>query len=171
MRKSLGMIICAVTMLGGSAYAQQVTKVAEHEKWGVYVNENPRYCYAASRPEETVNRRGGRVVSVTRGEILMYVTYRPDQEVKGQVTFTGGYPFDRNRSIKLDIDGAEHTMYPSGEWAWFEPGKDADMVAQLKKGGKATVVGTSTRGTETTDKFSLIGFTAAVEDAAKRCGQ
>lgn len=171
MRKILGMIICATSILGSTAYAQQVTKVAEHEKWGVYVNDNPKYCYAASRPEETVNRRGGRVVSVRRGEILMYVTYRPDQNVKGQVTFTGGYPFDRDRTIKLDIDGTAHNMYPQGEWAWLEPGKDAEMIANLKKGGKATIVANSTRGTETTDKFSLIGFTAAVEDAAQRCGQ
>lgn len=171
MRKILGMIICATTVLGSSAFAQQVSKVAEHGKWGVYVNESPKYCYAASRPEETVNRRNGRVVSVRRGEILMYVTYRPDQKVEGQVTFTGGYPFDRNRTIKLDIDGADHSMYPQGEWAWLEPGKDKEMVANLKKGGKATIVAYSSRGTETSDKFSLIGFTAAVEEAAKRCGQ
>jgi hypothetical protein len=40
----------------------------------------------------------------------------------------------------------------------------------MKRGADATLVGKSSRGTQTKDTFSLLGFTAAVEDAEKRCG-
>jgi hypothetical protein len=40
----------------------------------------------------------------------------------------------------------------------------------MKRGENAIVTGISSRGTTTEDKFSLLGFTAAVEDAEKRCG-
>jgi hypothetical protein len=43
------------------------------------------------------------------------------------------------------------------------------MVTAMKRGANAMVTGVSGRGTVTKDKFSLLGFTAAVEDAEKRC--
>jgi hypothetical protein len=39
----------------------------------------------------------------------------------------------------------------------------------MKKGAKAILTANSSRGTKTQDTFSLLGFTAAVEDAEKRC--
>ena len=39
----------------------------------------------------------------------------------------------------------------------------------MKGGANAVLVGNSSRGTRTEDTFSLMGFTAAVEDAGKRC--
>jgi hypothetical protein len=42
-------------------------------------------------------------------------------------------------------------------------------VAAFRRGSEATVVGRSARGTETSDTFSLLGFTAALEDAEARC--
>ena len=47
---------------------------------------------------------------------------------------------------------------------------DAKMVTAMKRGAGAIITGVSGRGTVTKDTFSLLGFTAAVEDAEKRCG-
>jgi len=44
------------------------------------------------------------------------------------------------------------------------------MVTAMKRGASAIITGVSGRGTVTKDTFSLLGFTAAVEDAEKRCG-
>ena len=46
---------------------------------------------------------------------------------------------------------------------------DKKMIQAMKRGAKATLTGRSSRGTKTEDTFSLKGFTAAVEDASKRC--
>jgi hypothetical protein len=40
----------------------------------------------------------------------------------------------------------------------------------MKRGAEAVVTGVSGRGTTTIDTFSLLGFTAAIEDAETRCG-
>jgi len=40
----------------------------------------------------------------------------------------------------------------------------------MKRGATAVVTGISKRGTITKDTFSLLGFTAALEDVEKRCG-
>ena len=43
------------------------------------------------------------------------------------------------------------------------------LMAVLKKGTNAVLTARSGKGTQTQDTFSLRGFTAATEDAAKRC--
>ena len=40
----------------------------------------------------------------------------------------------------------------------------------MKRGAEAVLTARSARGTQTKDTFSLLGFTAAIEDADKRCG-
>ena len=49
------------------------------------------------------------------------------------------------------------------------PADDSRVVAALRGGANAKLTGTSSRGTTTEDTFSLMGFTAAVEDAEGRC--
>jgi len=39
----------------------------------------------------------------------------------------------------------------------------------MKRGVDAVLTARSTRGTQTKDTFSLLGYTAAVEEAEKRC--
>ena len=43
------------------------------------------------------------------------------------------------------------------------------MIRAMKRGSKMTVVGTSSRGTKTTDTYSLSGFTKAKGVIDKNC--
>ena len=105
-----------------------------------------------------------------RGQILLFVFHRPGNDVKGQVAFTGGYPFAKDRPITLNIDGDDFDLSVDGEWAWPpSPSDDAKIVAAMKRGARAVITAQSERGTVTKDTFSLKGFTAAVTDSEKRC--
>jgi len=107
---------------------------------------------------------------VRRGEILLMVFYRPGASVRGQVAFTGGYPFASGSTATMDVSGTKFQLFTEGEWAWpATPEDDAKIVAAMKRGADATLTARSGRGTRTADKFSLLGFTAAEEEAGKRC--
>jgi hypothetical protein len=68
------------------------------------------------------------------------------------------------------VDGQPYQMFTDGEWAWpGSPEDDAKLLAALKAGTAATLTARSGKGTQTVDTFSLRGFTAAMEDAEKRC--
>lgn len=152
--------------------AQEVSdnRVAAKTDWSVFVEENPKECWGVSVPTETVNTRDGRVVAANRGQILLMVFYRPGSDADGQVAFTGGYPFRSGSQVTVQISGNDFTLFTDGEWAWpASPADDAKIVSAMKRGADAVVTGVSTRGTTTKDTFSLLGFTAAVEDAEKRC--
>ncbi len=170
-------VIGAVAMLGAfvatnGAFAQGASEnqVAAKTDWSVFVEDDPKECWAVSAPKETVNTKGGRVVSVRRSDILLMAFFRPGAGVSGQLTFTGGYPFRKDGSVNLNIDGTEFELYPEGEWAWAaSPGEDANILASMKRGSSAVLTAMSARGTVTKDTFSLLGFTAALDEAEARC--
>ena len=71
----------------------------------------------------------------------------------------------------MDISGSKFELFTEGEWAWpATTDDDTKIITAMKRGADAKLTGRSGRGTQTEDTFSLLGFTAAVEDAAKRCG-
>ncbi len=170
--KTLGGAIGALALMSVSAGAQEqsTNRVAAKTDWSVFVEDNPTECWSVSTPKETVNSKDGRVVAVNRGQTLLMVFYRPSAGAKGQVAFTGGYPFASGSTVNMNIGGTEFELFTEGEWAW--PATTADdnqIITAMKRGADAVVSGRSGRGTATKDTFSLLGFTAAVEDAAKRC--
>jgi hypothetical protein len=160
--------------LGGfwasGAMAQESPCVSAKTAWSVCLGEQPKECWGVSKPTETVNTRDGQPVSVRRGDILLFVTFRPGTGAKGEVSFTGGYPFAEGQPVKVDIDGKSFDLVADGEWAW--PGSAADdsaILTALKAGNTAVVTARSGRGTQTRDTFSLSGFTAAMTEAEARC--
>ena len=152
------------------AQEQSTNRVATETDWSVFEESEPRECWSVSAPKETVNTRDGRVVAVRRSDILLMVFYRPDANVKGQVTFTGGYPFAEGSTVNLNISGNEFELFTEGEWAWpASADEDKQIITAMKRGTDAVLTARSSRGTQTKDTFSLLGFTAAAEDADKRC--
>ena len=160
------------TLMGGTAVsAQEVTnRVAADTDWAVFEGESPKECWAVTAPKETVNIRDGRQVSVRRGDILLFVTWRPEQNIAAEVSFTGGYPFAEGSTATLDIGGTTFELFTEGEYAWpATPADDQKIVTALKRGANAVITARSARGTQTQDTFSLLGATAMIEDAERRC--
>ena len=160
----------AWTAQAALAQEESTNQVAAETAWSVFEDEDPKECWAVSSPTETVNTRDGRVVAVRRGDILLMTFYRPDADVSGQVAFTGGYPFASGSTVNLNIDGGEFELFTEGEWAWpASAAEDAKIISAFKRGVDAVLTARSTRGTKTEDTFSLMGYTAAVEEAEQRC--
>ncbi|MCX7302283.1 MAG: invasion associated locus B family protein [Rhodobacterales bacterium] len=172
--RALALVVAcfAAPLAGGAAWAQETTdnRVAASTDWSVFQETDPKECFSVSAPKEQVNTRDGQPVAVQRGETLLFVFYRPEQGVNGQVTFTGGYPFASGSTVSMDVSGTVFQLFTEGEWAWpATPEDDAKIVAAMKAGSQAILSGQSGRGTVTTDTFSLLGFTSAVEEARSRC--
>ena len=157
----------------GSFAQESTNRVATMTDWNVFVEEAPKMCWGVSKPKESVNTRDGQPVSVRRGDILLFVTFNPG--VPPQISFTGGYPFAAGSVVEMTIDGEVYSMIPGtegteNEWAWpGTPEDDAALLAAMKNGTTAVMKARSGKGTQTSDTFSLRGFTAAMTDAEARC--
>ncbi|WP_400083706.1 invasion associated locus B family protein [Yoonia sp. R78084] len=164
--------VALALMTAGAAVAQEESdnRVSANTDWSVFVESDPNECWAVSAPKETLNTRDGNAVDVRRGDIRLIVFYRPSENVNGQVMFTGGYPFADESTASVQIGDTTFQMFTQGETAWpATPADDARFVEAMKRGANAVITARSGRGTQTQDTFSLLGFTAAVEEAASRC--
>lgn len=158
-------------LLTGTAWAQESTnRVAVQTAWSVFVDGNPRECWAVSAPSETVNTRDGRPVSVRRGDILLFATYRQGGGAAAEISFTGGYPFADGSTVQVEIGSDTFQLFTDGQWAWAGSAEDdGRILAAMRRGQNAVLTARSSRGTQTRDTFSLFGITAATEEAQRRC--
>lgn len=168
--RGVAVALAAMVATGATAQETSTNQVAAKTAWSVFEDSDPRECWAVSAPTETVNTKDGRVVAVRRGDILLMTFFRPGAGVQGQITFTGGYPFAGGSTVNMNIGGSEFELFTEGEWAWpASTSDDAKILAAMKRGAEAVLSARSSRGTITKDSFSLSGYTAAVEEAEKRC--
>ena len=162
----------ALALLASPAVA--LDRVNAFDDWSVYTADNPKECWVASAPLSVENTRGGKKVSVNRGDILVQVTWIPSQQVVGEVSFSSGYQL-RNPGqdpVKMQIGSSVFELIAEGQHAWAANAEiDTQIRVAMTKGSNAVLFGTSQRsGTNTKDLFSLKGFTAALKDAKQRCG-
>lgn len=172
-RFAIGVILAPVMAIFASGVVAQessTNQVGAKTDWSVFEETNPRECWAVTTFKESVNTKDGRVVAVNRSDILLMAFFRPDAGGEGQITFTGGYPFASGSTVNVNISGTEFELFTEGEWAWpASAADDAKLITAMKRGAQAVISARSGRGTHTKDTFSLSGFTAALEDAEKRC--
>jgi hypothetical protein len=165
-------ILTAAALTAPVAWAQEesTNRVAAQTDWSVFVENDPQECWGVSAPKQTVNTRDGREVSVQRGDILLFVSYRPSAGVNGEISFTPGYVFSSGSTVTLEVGEASFQLFTDGEWAWpASAADDARIMTEMKRGTTAVLTGLSSRGTQTKDTFSLLGFTAVAEEAERRC--
>lgn len=163
-------VLAASLVLANTAGAQATSnRVAAKTDWSVFVEEKPKECWGVSSPKETINTKDGKKVDVRRGDILLFVTFRPGKA--GEVSFMGGYPFASGSTVEVAVNtGTKFQLFTDGEGAWAgSPDDDAKIIAALKAGADVTLTARSGKGTQTKDKFSLMGFTAAMTEAQNRC--
>lgn len=155
--------------LGAPAFAQESTNVVATEgDWTVFAGSSPKECWAVSPPKSTANTKDGQPVEVARGDIRLYVAYRPGGS--GEVSFTGGYPFKPGSTVTLDVGGTKFDLFTEGENAWTgSSSEDAKLISALRAGSGVTLSAMSSRGTKTVDTFSLSGITAATNKAKASC--
>lgn len=166
------LVTIVAMLIAGAATAQTSEAVAVKRDWSVFRKGEAanRMCWIVSQPLSSTATRGGAPVAVRRGEVYLMVAIRPGERVKNEVSLIAGYPFKEKSSAKIKIGSKIYELFTEGEGAWTDsPESDDKVVAAMKKGSKAVVTGVSSRGTTTRDTFSLLGFTAALNEARKLC--
>lgn len=126
---------------------------------------NDRKCYAVTAPNQT----RASAQNVRRGQASLSVGYWPGRSGP-QIHAATGFGIDPGKPVTLKIGSRSFTLLPEGESAWAEnAAADEAIISALRKGTTAEVTGTSTRGTQITDRYSLKGLSAALDAAQSAC--
>ena len=149
------------------ALAQGIQRIGQFADWNAYqFTENGNVgCYMASVPKKAEGNYK------KRGDIFAIVTHRPAESRRDEVSFIAGYAFKKDTSVEVVIGGETFKLFTQDDGAWA-PDKEADaaLVTAMIKGRDMVVKGVSSRGTNTTDTYSLSGFTKAYQAINKACG-
>ncbi len=106
-----------------------------------------------------------------RGPVFVFVTHRPAAKRVGEIFIETGYEYRKGSEVQVAIGGYRFVLLTSGSTAWALNAKDErKLLAAMRAGSRMLVTGTSWRGTETRDSYSLSGFTRAYKTISKACG-
>lgn len=153
-----------------AAAQDSANRVEAHRDWSVFTADaGGPVCWVVTQPKSSVAKRGGKPVQVRRGDIYLTVAIRPEQGVENEVAVVSGYPYKADSEVEMEIGSDDFDLFTQGENAWPYPEDDSEVIAAMKAGVAAVVTGVSSRGTTTVDRFSLLGFTDALNAAAARC--
>lgn len=168
--------VLSVMNVPESAFAQkkksdpteQAVLLGQFGDWGAYsaTPDGKKVCFALSKPTSAVTDPPGR----NRDPSYAFVSTRPAEKVKNEVSVIVGYPQKANLDAVATVDSASYVLYTQNDGAWVKnAGDEARMVAAMRKGSSLVVKSESSRGTKTTDTYSLKGVSDALDKVAAEC--
>ena len=146
----------------------QPALLGQYGDWGAYTASpgGNKVCFALAKPKTTKTEPEGR----KRHPSYVFVSTRPADKVKNEVSVIIGYPFKTSSDATAEIGTAKFAMYTQNDGAWIKNvAEEARMVDAMRKGADLTVKGTSGRGTQSTDQYSLKGLAQALDKIEQEC--
>jgi hypothetical protein len=144
------------------------TLLGQYGEWGAYVvsTGGKKICFALAKPHDSRTKPPNR----PRDPSYLFVASRPAENVRNEVSVMIGYSFKPGIDASLEIGPAKFAMYTQSDGAWIKnAAEEARMVEAMRKGADVVVTGTSARGTQSTDRYSLKGMSQALDRASREC--
>ena len=152
--------------LAGAA-AQSIERLGDFSDWSAFKYEEDGHpvCFMASEPTKAEGDYA------KRGKIHAMVTHRPAENRTDEVSIQAGYIYKDASPVEVEIGTMKVRLFTEGGSAWtVDKDTDKKLVQAMIKGSAMTVQGTSNRGTNTKDTYSLSGFTRAYQAISQACG-
>ena len=150
-----------------SAQPGTTERIDTFNDWSVYVatSATGRVCFAVSQPIETAP------TGVNRDAIYFMLSSWPTAGIRDEASIIIGYPFATDSAVTVTIDNTDNfEFFTINDGAWLRDlGQEEALVVAMQRGIEMVVRGRSQRGTDTTDRYSLRGVTAAINRAQQEC--
>jgi hypothetical protein len=155
----------AIAAMAGGA---EPTLIGQFGTWGAYTAtpNGKRVCFALAKPTSSKTNPPNR----PRDPAYAFVSTRPAEKVVNEVSVMIGYALKPGSESTLEVGGASFAMYTQGDGLWIKnAAEEEQMVQAMRRSADAVIRGTSAKGTETTDTFSLKGLAQALDKIAQDC--
>lgn len=150
-----------------AALADEPQPLGTFDDWETftYQSAGAPVCYIYSVPKKSDAAK-----KVKRDPIYFLVTHFSGRKIHNQISTIIGYPFKESSTVTVKVDDVSFELYTNGDVAWAAaPETEAQIVTAMKNGTSLSVMGTSWKGTETTDTYSLAGVSKAMDKIDSTC--
>jgi invasion protein IalB len=146
----------------------QPALLGQYADWGAFAatSGGGKVCYALATPASTRTNPPNR----PRDPVYLFISTRPAENVHNEVSVIIGYQLKPDSEVNVEIGTNKFVMYTKADGAWISnAAEEARMVETMRKSADLVVTGTSVRGTQSTDRYSLKGLSQALDRTAKEC--
>ena len=159
------LIFLILFLFSVNTFAVTPRSTGKYKNWESFVAETDKgkICFAQTIPTKRAP------AAVKRNKSKLFVTFRPSEEIKDEVSLTSGHDY-KTSSVTASSGKRRYSFFSQKDFAWLLDDQEEKKFIQLmKKATDIIVKARTTKGAETTDHYSMMGFTKAYNTAKKTC--
>ena len=147
---------------------ENLKSIGKFKDWESFVlsQNGNKICFAQSIPVVRAPKK------LKREPSRLFVSFRPAENIKNEVSVTNGYEFKTKAPVAAKSGKKSYVLFSKGgRFAWVVDGEDEKkLIVTMKKASRLMIIGNTQKGDQTTDHYSMMGFTKAYNTAKKSCG-
>ena len=148
------------------AIAETPKSVGKYKNWQSFTTntDKGKICFAQSVP----SKRGPE--SFKREDSRIFVTFRPGENITDEVSITSGHLY-KPSSVVAKSGKSSFSFFSQEKFAWLlDEREEKKFIKLMKRATNLMIKANAKNGTQTTDHYSMMGFTKAYNTAKKVCG-
>ena len=154
-------LICSVSY--GEENLKSIGKFKDWESFTLLQNGN-KVCFAQSIPVVRAPKK------LKREPSRLFVSFRPAENIKNEISVTNGYEFKIKTPVTAKSGKKSYDLFSKGKFAWVVDNNDEKkLIVTMKKASRLMIIGNTNKDDQTTDHYSMMGFTKAYNTAKKNC--
>ena len=146
--------------------AEDLKSIGKFKDWETFTvtENNNKICFAQSIPILRAPKK------FERNPSRLFITFRPSEDIKDEVSATSGYTFQKEKIVKAKTGKKTYDFFSQEEFAWIlDTEEEQKFIKAMKKASRVMIIGRTEKGKQTIDHYSLMGFTKAYNTAKKNC--
>jgi len=151
----------------GVLNAEEILKsTGKFKDWESFVlsKEGNKICFAQSIPVVKAPKK------IKRDPSRLFLSFRPNENIKNEISVTNGYEFKLKAPVVAKSGKKSYNLFSKGRFAWVVDNEDeTKLIRTMKKASRLMIVGITDKNDQTTDHYSMMGFTKAYNTAKKNC--
>ena len=159
------LILIILFLYSFSANANTPKSTGKYKNWESFtaITEKGKICFAQTIPTKRAP------ASISRGKSKLFVTFRPSEKINDEVSITSGHDY-KTSTVTASSGKRKYSFFSQKNFAWLLDDQEEKKFIKLMKSATDLIVKARTiKGAETTDHYSMMGFTKAYNTAKKTC--
>ena len=158
-------LITLFFVISVEAIAETPKSVGKYKNWQSFTTntDKGKICFAQSVP----SKRGPE--SFKREDSRIFVTFRPGENITDEVSITSGHLY-KPSSVVAKSGKSSFSFFSQEKFAWLlDEREEKKFIKLMKRATNLMIKANAKNGTQTTDHYSMMGFTKAYNTAKKTC--
>ena len=164
--KKILYIILFYFIFGTINAEEELKSLGKFKDWESFMllQDQNKICFTQSKPLLRAPKK------FKRDPSRLFVSFRPQENIKDEVSVTNGYEFKIKSLVTAKSGKKSYDLFSKGRFAWVvDSEEEMNLIKTMKRASRLMIIGVTNKENQTTDHYSMMGFTKAYNLAKKTC--